>query len=274
MSYHQGKLYLVLFSILLLTSCKDENGNFRVGVSLGGTGNGDISVGTGNPVPTPQPGENPNHMENDDEYAVAYPDPIIQNCSDIERSISFVSHYAPYIPLKNGDRQDLSGINNKSFPPTRFKLEVTIKNNSNSKYYEYIDSCKSAFQLTGTKTEKKASTDYCLNDESVNEYQPNESRKLYYTFNLPNILQVWTVSYNAQYSKKYYGSIYEDENIIERTQCIPLSTQLIMDEYVSSRDDAPRINVAQSVNGNVNINNSSSDFNDSGKKNYGFNLDE
>lgn len=81
---------------------------------------------------------------------------------------------------------------------------------------------------------------YCLNDESVNEYQPNESRKFYYTFNLPNILQNWTVSYNAQYSKKFYGSAFEEDNLIERTQCDPLSIQLILDEYVSSRSDAPQ----------------------------------
>ena len=49
--------------------------------------------------------------------------------------------------------------------------------------YEYINSCDAAFQLTGTKTSKKAQTDYCLNDETVNTYQPNESRTYYYSFN-------------------------------------------------------------------------------------------
>lgn len=240
MLHFHGKLCLILVSTLILSSCKDENGNYSVGVSLGGTGNGGISVGSGNPVPGPQPEVKPDRMEDDVELAVAYPNPITQNCNDIERRIRFVSHYSPYVPLQNGDRQDLFGINSKSLPPIRFKLEVTIKNNSDSKYYEYIDSCKAAFQLVGSKTEKINSTDYCLNDESVNEYQPNESRKFYYTFNLPNILQNWTVSYNAQYSKKFYGSVYEEDNLIERTQCDPLSTQLILDEYVSSRSDAPQ----------------------------------
>lgn len=238
---YKRNLYLILVSAFILSSCKDENGNYSVGVSLGGTGNGGISVGSGNPIPSPQPEVKPDRMEDDTEYAVAYPDPITQNCNDIERKIRFVSHYSPYVPLQNGDRQDLFGINSKSLPPIRFKLEVTIKNNSESKYYEYIDSCKAAFQLVGSKTEKMTSADYCLNDESVNEYQPHESRKFYYTFNLPNILQIWTVSYNAQYSKKFYGSSYEEDNLIERTQCNPLSTKLILDKYVSSRDDAPII---------------------------------
>ena len=31
---------LILVGVLILTGCKDENGNFSVGVSLGGTGTG------------------------------------------------------------------------------------------------------------------------------------------------------------------------------------------------------------------------------------------
>lgn len=233
---HNTRLLFISLGLLIFSGCKDENGNYTVGVGLGGTGTGTggISVGTNKPDIKPNP------TEDDVEYAVAYPNPITQNCGDIERTIRFVSHYSPYTPLLAGDRQDLFGINSQSLPPIRFKLQVIVKNTSSSKTYEYIDSCKATFQLVGSKTAKTTSTDYCLNDETVIEYQPNESRTYYYTFNLPNILQNWTASYHSQYAKAFDGSRFHDENLSTRTQCNPLTTQLLLDEYVSSRDDAPR----------------------------------
>ncbi|MBK5646812.1 MAG: hypothetical protein I4N51_06680, partial [Acinetobacter sp.] len=91
---------LILVGVLILTGCKDENGNFSVGVSLGGTGTGSggLSVGTENPVPKPQSDVKPDRMEEDGLlYAVAYPNPITQNCGGIERTIQFVRHYSPHI---------------------------------------------------------------------------------------------------------------------------------------------------------------------------------
>jgi len=117
---------------------------------------------------------------------------------------------------------------------------VIIKNTTSAPIYEYINSCEASFQLTGTRTAKKTETDYCLNDETVNTYQPNESKTYYYAFNLPNILQNWTVNYNAQYSKQLYASNYDDENLNTRTQCDPLSTILLIDEYPSTKDGAPQ----------------------------------
>lgn len=238
----QYKLSLVLLGAFFFTGCKDENGNFNVGVSLGGTGTGGLSVGTESPVPKPQPDVKPDRMEEDGLlYAVAYPNPITQNCNGIERKIQFVRHYFPHTPMIMGDRVDLYGMKDSS--PTRFKLQVIVKNTTSSPIYEYINSCKAAFQLTGTKTEKITQTDYCLNDETVNVYQPDESRTYFYTFNLPNILQNWTANYQAQYSKKFYaetqGSMYDNESIKERTQCDPLSTILLLDEYPSTKDGAP-----------------------------------
>lgn len=233
---------LILVGVLILTGCKDENGNFSVGVSLGGTGTGGAPVGTESPVPKPQLDVKPDRMEEDGLlYAVAYPNPITQNCGGIERTIQFVRHYSPHIPMMMGDRMDLLGMNDSS--RIRLKLQVVVKNNTSSPIYEYINSCKAAFQLTGSKTVKTTQTDYCLNDETVNVYQSNESRTYFYTFNLPNILQNWTASYQAQYSKKLYaesqGSSYDDESIKDRTQCDPLSTILLLDEYPSTRDGAP-----------------------------------
>ncbi len=181
-------------------------------------------------------------MEEDDIlYAVAYPNPIIQNCYGIERTIQFVRHYFPHVPMRMGDRVDLIG--KKDPLRIRYKLQVIVKNTTSTPIYEYIDSCKAAFHLTGTKTTKQTQADYCLNDETVNVYQPNESRTYFYTFNLPNILQNWKVSYQAQYSKKFYaedmGAMYDDESSKTRMQCEPLSTILLTDEYPSSKDGAP-----------------------------------
>ncbi|WP_171407470.1 hypothetical protein [Acinetobacter sp. 2JN-4] len=237
-----SKLCLVLIGTFVFTGCKDENGNFNVGVSLGGTGTGGLSVGTESPVPKPQPDVKPDRMEEDGLlYAVAYPNPITQNCNEIERTIQFVRHYSPHIPMIMGDRVDLFGMKDSS--PTRFKLQIIVKNTTSSPVYEYINSCKAAFQLTGTKTPKTTESDYCLNDETVNVYQPNESRTYFYAFNLPNILQNWKASYHAEYSKKLYagadGAMFDNASIKERVQCDPLSTALLIDEYPSTKDGAP-----------------------------------
>ena len=237
----QYKLSLVLLGAFFFTGCKDENDNFNVGVSLGGTGTG-IPIGADSPVPKPNPNPGPNPVEEEGVlYAVAYPNPITQNCNGIERTIQFVQHAYPHQPMILGDRMDLLAVNDPL--RVRFKLQVIVKNTTSSPIYEYINSCKAAFQLIGTKTAKKTQTDYCLNDETVNVYQPDESRTYFYTFNLPNILQNWIASYQAKYSKKFYaeaqGSTYDDESIKERTQCDPLSTILLLDEYPSTKDGAP-----------------------------------
>lgn len=235
------RFFLILIAALGSKGCVDESGNVSVGVSLGGTGTGGgLSVGTNNPSPKPRPDINPDQMEDDAEYAVVYPDPVTQNCDGVERTIQFVRHYAPFPPMVMGDRMDLLSIHNSL--KVRYKLQVIVKNNTPEPVYEYINSCEAAFQLTGTKTIKKAQTDYCLNDETVSVYQPNESRTYYYSFNLPNILQNWTASYDAQYSKQLYPSPYEDENVSMRTQCTPLSTVLVVDPYPSSMDGAPQDN--------------------------------
>jgi len=77
-----SRLSLVLIGTLVFTGCSDENGNFSVGVSLGGTGTG----GAQGPVPKPKP----DPADDDVEYAVAYPNPVIQYCDGIERTIQFV----------------------------------------------------------------------------------------------------------------------------------------------------------------------------------------
>ncbi|AZN67302.1 hypothetical protein [Acinetobacter haemolyticus] len=241
MIYTNPKYFLFLLGVVFFTGCKDENGNFNVGVSLGGTGTG-IPIDAENPVPKPHPNPGPNPVEEEGVlYAVAYPNPITQNCNGIERTIQFVQHSYPHQPMILGDRMDLLAMNDPL--RVRFKLQVIVKNTTSSPIYEYINSCKAAFQLTGTKTAKTTQTDYCLNDETVNVYQPNESRTYFYTFHLPNILQNWIANYQAQYSKKFYaetqGSVYDDESIKERTQCDPLSTILLLDEYPSTKDGAP-----------------------------------
>ncbi|EOR03804.1 hypothetical protein [Acinetobacter genomosp. 15BJ] len=233
---------LVFIGVLIFTGCTDENGDFSVGVSLGGTGTGGVAVGTESPVPKPQSDVKPDRMEEDGLlYAVAYPNPITQYCNGIERTIQFVRHYSPHIPMVMGDRMDLFAMNDSA--PIRLKLQVIVKNTTPSPIYEYTNSCKAAFQLTGTKTVKTTQTDYCLNDETVNVYQPNESRTYFYTFNLPNILQNWTASYQAQYSKKFYaeaqGSIYDIDSMKERIKCDPLNTVLLLDEYPSTRSGVP-----------------------------------
>jgi len=243
--------YFHLLAICLggsaITGCTDENGDFNVGVSLGGTGSGDgLSVGTQNPAPKPRPDVNPDRMEDDTEYAVAYPNPITQNCDGVERTLQFVRHYSPYDPMQLGDRMDLLGINNSL--RVRYKVQLIIKNTNSVPIYEYIDSCEAAFLLTGTKTAKKTETDYCLNDETVNVYQPNETRTYYYTFNLPNILQNWKISYHAKYAKKMYspqGSVYDDDSIKERTQCDPLNSILLLDEYPSTGVEPPPSNTTE-----------------------------
>lgn len=223
-----SSLCLILIGTFVFTGCTEESGNYSVGVSLGGTGTGGAQGS----------GPNPNPTDDDVEYAVAYPNPVMQYCDGIERTIQFVRHYPPFIPMKMGDRMDLLSINNSL--KVKYKLQVIVTNTSSIPIYEYINSCESPFQLTGTKTAKKTETNYCLNDETVNTYQPNESRTYYYTFNLPNILQDWTVKYNTQYSKELYASNYDDDNLNARTQCDPLSTILLIDEYPSSKEGAPQ----------------------------------
>ncbi|MDC4397444.1 hypothetical protein OHW58_18100 [Acinetobacter baumannii] len=237
MPHSRLTLPLVSVGLFILSGCTGEDGGFNVGVTLGGTGTGEMTVGTENPVTNPRPNPGSNQMEDDGEYAVAYPNPVTQYCGGVERTIQFVRHYAPFIPMKMGDRMDLLGIN--SGLKVRYKLQVIVKNTISEPIYEYINSCKAAIQLTGSKTEKKSETNYCLNDETVNTYQPNESKTYYYTFNLPNILQNWTASYNTQYSNQLYASPYEEDNLSSRTQCDALSTILLMDEYPSSKDGAP-----------------------------------
>jgi len=236
MTHSSLSLPVVLIG-LLLTGCTGEDGGFSVGVSLGGTGTGDMSVGTQNPVPNPRPNPGTDHMEDNGEYAVAYPNPVTQYCGGIERTIQFVRHYSPFIPMKMGDRMDLLGIN--SGLKVRYKLQVIVKNTTSEPIYEYVNSCQAAIQLTGSKIVKKSETNYCLNGETVNTYQPNEAKIYYYTFNLPNVLQNWTASYNTQYSNQLYASPYEDDNLSSRTQCDALSTILLMDEYPSSKIGAP-----------------------------------
>ncbi|MBJ9984719.1 hypothetical protein IAE19_04590 [Acinetobacter sp. S40] len=216
----------------MLSGCGEESQNFSVGVSLGGTGTGTVS--------TPRPDIIPNPTEDDVLYALAYPDPVTQYCNGMERTIQFVRHYAPFTPMMQGDRMDLLSINHSL--KVRYKLQVIVKNTTSSKMYEYIDSCNSAFQLTGTQTEKNTKTNECLNDETVNEYQPNETRTYYYTFNLPNILQNWTASYHSQYSSQLYASSYEEDNLANRSQCSPLTSILLIDAYPSSMDSAPKTN--------------------------------
>lgn len=233
MSQSQLRFHLILIGTLALSGCVDENGNVSVGVSLGGTGTGSgIPIGTPNPTPNPRPDVEPDRMEDDAEYAVAYPDPVVQNCYGVERTIQFIEHYNQ-TPVFAGDRQDLFGVNSKTLPPIKFKLRVTVKNTLPTRVYEYIDSCKAAFQLSGSKTVKTTQSDYCLNDETVNVYQPNEERTYYYAFNLPNILQTWTASYHAEYSTAFYS------DSVQRNQCETLSTQLVVDPYPSSMDGAP-----------------------------------
>lgn len=241
-------LWVIIFT-LMISGCKDENGTYRVGVSLGGTGTGTGTISPPKPTPT------------DDKvlYALAYPNPVTQYCNGMERTIQFVSHYAPFKPMIKGDRMDLLSINNSL--KVRYKLQVIVKNTTASKMYEYIDSCSSAFQLIGSQTEKSTQSSYCLNDETVNEYQPNETRTYYYTFNLPNILQNWTASYKTQYSNQLYASPYEEDNLINRSQCSPLTTTLVIDEYPSSMDIIPNqneslnnLNDSQSESGNENSN--------------------
>ena len=233
MSQSKLRFHFIFMGALALSGCVDENGNVSVGVSLGGTGTGsELSVGTPNPTPNPRPDVEPDRMEDDAEYAVAYPDPVVQNCYGIERTMQFIEHYND-VPVVSGDRVDLFGINSKSLPPIRFKLRVIVKNTSPSRIYEYVDSCKAAFQLTGSKTAKTTQSDYCLNDETVNVYEPNEQRTFYYTFNLPNILQTWTASYDAEYSTSF------SSEVSQRNQCETLSSQLVVDAYPSSMDGAP-----------------------------------
>ncbi|MDC5388639.1 hypothetical protein OHW71_17965, partial [Acinetobacter baumannii] len=169
-------------------------------------------------------------------------------CGGIERTIQFVRHYSPFIPMKMGDRVDHLGIN--SGWPLRYKLQIIVKNTTSEPIYEYINSCKAAIQLKGSKTEKTSETNYCLNDETVNTYQPNEEKTYYYTFNLPNILQNWTVSYSSQYSKQLYPTLYDDDNDSLRTHCAALSTILLMDEYPSNRDGSPPQTSEQESNSN------------------------
>lgn len=252
--------YLII--LLVLSGCYQEDGNFNVGVSLGGTGTGGLSVGTESPVPKPQPDINPDQMEEDDLlYAVAYPNPITQNCNGMERTIQFVRHYSPHIPMVMGDRVDLLGL--KDSLRIRFKLQVIVKNKNVFPVYEFTNSCKAAFQLTGTKTTKLTQTNYCLNDESVNVYQPNESKTYFYTFNLPNILQNWTASYHAEYAKKFYaeslGSMYDDESMKDRMRCDPLSTMLLIDEYPSTKDGVPPVFHNEIDNNPISNNNDSTD---------------
>ncbi|ENW08210.1 hypothetical protein [Acinetobacter beijerinckii] len=235
MAYLHSKLCLILLGTLVFTGCEDENGNFNVGVSLGGTGTGGLSVGTESPLPKPD--VKPDRMEEDGLlYAVAYPNPITQNCQGIERTIQFVRHYPPFITMQAGDRVDLYGL--KDSAPIKFRLQVIVKNTSNEPVYEFINSCQSAFKLTGTKTAKITETDYCLNDETINNYQPNETRTYNYTFNLPNILQNWTASYHAQYSKELYENPFLNSSN-PRSQCSALSTMLLLDEFPSTKDGAP-----------------------------------
>lgn len=230
-------LPLVSLTLFILSGCTGEDGGFNVGVTLGGTGTGEMTVGTENPVTNPRPNPGSNQMEDEGEYAVGYPNPVTQYCGGIERTIQFVRHYAPFIPMKMGDRMDLLGIN--SGWPVRYKLQVIVKNTTSEPIYEYINSCKAAIKLTGSKTEKTSETNYCLNEETVNTYQPNEEKTYYYSFNLPNILQNWTISYTSQYSKQLYPTLYDDDNDSLRTHCSALSTVLLMDDYPSSRDGAP-----------------------------------
>lgn len=229
MEYLYSKLCLVLIGTLLFTGCKDESGNFQVGVSLGGTGTGGSTA--------PRPDITPDQMESDDLlYAVAYPNPIIQNCNGIERTIQFVRHYPPQLTMQMGDRVDLYGL--KNAVPIKFRLQVIVKNTNSFPVYEFINSCKSAFKLTATKTTKVTQTDYCLNEETINTYEPNETRTYNYTFNLPNILQNWTTSYDAQYSKQLFEDTLKDDYKL-RMSCDPLTTTLLIDEFPSSRDGAP-----------------------------------
>lgn len=230
-------LPLVSLTLFILSGCTGEDGGFHVGVTLGGTGTGEMTVGTENPVTNPRPNPGSNQMEEDGEYAVGYPNPVTQYCGGVERTIQFVRHYAPFVPMKMGDRMDLLGIN--SGLKVRYKLQIIVKNTTSEPIYEYINSCKAAIQLTGSKTEKTSETNYCLNEETVNTYQPNEEKTYYYSFNLPNILQNWTISYTSQYSKQLYPTLYDDDNDSLRTHCSALSTVLLMDEYPSGRDGAP-----------------------------------
>ncbi|WP_202742931.1 hypothetical protein [Acinetobacter calcoaceticus] len=218
------------------------------GVSLGGTGTGDLSVGPQNPVSIPKPDIHPDQIKEEEEYIIAYQNPRTQYCDGIERTIQFVGDSFLYVPMKTRGEVNFVEINNPL--KQRYKLELIIKNTTSDIIYEYVDACRAAIQLTGWKTEKKPKTNFCLNNEVVNSFQPNESRTYYYTFNLPDLSSEWGVSYNAQYSNELYTSSYSNEEISPRSNCETLSTSLLLIEKYPINQER----ISQEVNKESNFN--------------------
>lgn len=238
--FDSSYLFCSFFLCLFISGCNETTGNdyFTAGVSLGGSG-------TGGGAQKPGEGKPDQLIEDDVAYEVVYTDPVTQTCGEIERTIQFIDIWNKSEVKRAGERQELFSLT--SLDPSRLAVQVVIKNTSASPVYEYIDSCRPLVQLTGTqgysnqrtaslqlsqKEDKRQDDDQpaslCLNEQTVQVYQPDETRQYQYIFSLPNINQQWVLGYESQYGVDafYNASLYR------RTQCEAIKINLEMEKII------------------------------------------
>lgn len=199
-------LGLLLF-LSILSGCGE--GLSAGGASLGGSG------GTSKPT---RPGDHSTVTETE-QYAVIAPAVSSDTCQGVQRSIRLLNKETGQ-PITASDKQLLLAIT--STDATNAVLQVTIQNTNPAPVYEYSPACAQPIQIRGSQQQMLSANQRlsCTGQQSIQVYQPYETRDYEFSFYLPSELNTWQVSYSADYS------INDLKNTPEQQKCAALSTSL------------------------------------------------
>ena len=192
---------ITVISVVLVTGCGEEN--YRVGVTVGGSGSGQ-NTGTGStppllsdPIsPLPSTGDE-NEMQ--DRFVVWTPVNNMHYCAPLEISFHLVNKTTNEI-LPDGYGTDLSYIEPNDLH--NLHLQAHIKNLSSETIYQYNHDCKSGFTLQDQNLIpfNENIEVSCTQNQSLQIYKPYEEKIFDLKYNLPFKDQTWTISYRTFFS--------------------------------------------------------------------------
>jgi len=225
---HYLKWFLPLCGTIFLSAC-GEDSNFTAGASMGGSGTGNYSpspmppINIGEPLPPiiePPVVAPPIIVEPpvlpppvvappitvlppeiiSEEYKINYSGDIENNCAGIRRSLHLVDSQSGQI-LKPNENSQLS--ESSTAHPKNVTVQMVVQNLTNNLIYEYIEDCKSPFQLKNTTTGTIQHSNQelsCLYNESIQVYRPFETKTYQLKFNLPLEANQWVLEHHTVYS--------------------------------------------------------------------------
>ncbi|MGK9156022.1 hypothetical protein [Acinetobacter radioresistens] len=216
------KITLAVCGILLFPGCGEE-GIYTAGVSLGGSGTGSNPPGE-NPNPAPPHGgdneappiiiEPPPTIEeppviDDRIYKVRYEGKSEDTCSGVRRTMYILDIESG----QNLDSQTAIVLRDKLLQDPNIAVQIVIQNQSNNIVYENIQSCQVPFQLKimDGKILKASQQFSCGKNESVQIYQPFETKVYDFKFNIPKESNQWKLLYKANYY--FHDAELKDQHI-------------------------------------------------------------